>query len=169
MSLGPSYIGREVLRVQSGMARLRQRGRANSASCNRPWRDRDSSSSATCPKAQVRTLCPHAKTVLDSPSSAQQNQYNSHGMYGAMSPMYGTNAGPQAYFQGPQNATLGSSDQGKGKGKIKDADFEAAFAQVTESLVSPEVASFVDDELARGLSATTLDDSTAEPSLEFKQ
>ena len=82
--------------------------------------------------------------------------------------MYGMNAGPQAYFQGPQNDTLGSSDQGKGKGKIKDADFEAAFAQVTESLVSPEVVSSAEDELARGLSATTLEDTT-ESSFEFKQ
>src|SRR5882762_7419072 len=57
------------------------------------------------PRHMCVPFSPHAKTVVDT-SSAQQNQYNPQGMYGAMSPMYGMNAGPQAYFQGPQNDTL---------------------------------------------------------------
>ena len=49
--------------------------------------------------------------------------------------MYGMGMDSNLY-QGNYNTTV---DQTKGKGKYKDADFEAAFAQVTASLSSTQI------------------------------
>jgi peroxin-5 len=51
------------------------------------------------------------------------------GMYGNSMPMYGMSRGMFG-----MTPNLAISDQGKGKGKSREADFEAAFAQVTASL-----------------------------------
>jgi peroxin-5 len=53
------------------------------------------------------------------------------------SAMYGMNVTPTPY-QGNYNA-LAVTGQSKGKGKARDADFEAAFAQVVDSLSSVQV------------------------------
>ncbi len=54
----------------------------------------------------------------------------SMGMYGSSNPMYGMSGG-MAYGMYPNIAI---ADQGKGKGKSREADFEAAYAQVAASL-----------------------------------
>ncbi|KII92734.1 hypothetical protein PLICRDRAFT_103768 [Plicaturopsis crispa FD-325 SS-3] len=66
------------------------------------------------------------------PEFQQQQQRPSYmgssGMYGSSMAMYGMGAG-----QGILHMAPGFLAEGKGKGKMKDADFEAAFAQVAES------------------------------------
>ncbi|KAF9452729.1 TPR-like protein [Macrolepiota fuliginosa MF-IS2] len=71
------------------------------------------------------------QSISARPEFQQRNSYMSPmGMYGSSMPMYGMSGG---MFHG-MNATHTMADQGKGKGKSREADFEAAFAQIAASL-----------------------------------
>lgn len=92
----------------------------------------------------------------------------SPGLYGntgfATSSMY-ANGMPQTYFRGMEQPVI---EQGKGKGKMKEEDFEAAFAQAAASLQSaPLQSAHVEEvgELGEALAETSLDDGVTD----FKQ
>ena len=53
--------------------------------------------------------------------------------------MYGMNLTPSIYHMNPG----APPDQAKGKGKLKEADFEAAFAQATASFSQTGTSNFV--------------------------
>lgn len=92
----------------------------------------------------------------------------SMGMYGNSMPMYGMSSG-MAYGMYPNN--LATTDQGKGKGKSREADFEAAFAQVAASLQrqTPQIEE-VKDDLSEALEKTRLDDGNEfEVEADFKK
>lgn len=81
----------------------------------------------------------------------------SMGMYGNSMPMYGMSSG-MTYGMYPNVAI---TDQGKGKGR--EADFEAAFAQVAASLQgqTPQIEEIKDDlniALSEALEKAKLDD-----------
>jgi peroxin-5 len=89
--------------------------------------------------------------------------------------MYGMNMG-QNMFQGLPNVSV---DQDKGKGKSREADFEAAFAHYstslpptqTESSRIVEVDADVTEEITDAMKNTTLDstlENTNEIGAEFK-
>ncbi|VDB96489.1 unnamed protein product [Peniophora sp. CBMAI 1063] len=87
---------------------------------------------------------------------------SSFGMYGGMG-MGGMGMAPQ-YMQQPQFAPV----QDKGKGKLKESDFDAAFAQVTASL-QPQQQSRI-EEVTNELAETSLEDKTGlEGSGAFKE
>ncbi|KAG1808340.1 hypothetical protein EV424DRAFT_1574351 [Suillus variegatus] len=69
--------------------------------------------------------------AMQIPETQRQQFVGSHGMYGTSMGLYG-NMG-QPFFQG-FNATPLSADASKGKGKAREADYEAAFAQYAASL-----------------------------------
>ncbi|KAG1862864.1 hypothetical protein C8R48DRAFT_708697 [Suillus tomentosus] len=69
--------------------------------------------------------------AMQMPETQRQQFVGSHGMYGTSMGLYG-NMG-QPFFQG-FNATPLSADASKGKGKAREADYEAAFAQYAASL-----------------------------------
>ncbi|KAG2119923.1 uncharacterized protein F5147DRAFT_665963 [Suillus discolor] len=69
--------------------------------------------------------------AMQMPETQRQQFIGSHGMYGTPMGLYG-NMG-QPFFQG-FNATPLSADANKGKGKAREADYEAAFAQYAASL-----------------------------------
>lgn len=75
-------------------------------------------------------------------------------------------------FQGNQ----GAFDQGKGKGKLKEADFEAAFAQVSasfgpQSATTSRIEEVKDDvsNVEELMKNTTLDEAKTENQTDFKQ
>lgn len=70
-------------------------------------------------------------SAMQMPETQRQQFIGSHGMYGTPMGLYG-NMG-QPFFQG-FNATPLSVDASKGKGKAREADYEAAFAQYAASL-----------------------------------
>ncbi|KAG2742080.1 TPR-like protein [Suillus brevipes Sb2] len=70
-------------------------------------------------------------TQVQMPETQRQQFIGSHGMYGPPMGLFG-NMG-QPFFQG-FNATPLSADASKGKGKAREADYEAAFAQYAASL-----------------------------------
>ncbi|KAG2055883.1 TPR-like protein [Suillus hirtellus] len=70
-------------------------------------------------------------SAMQMPETQRQQFIGSHGMYGTPMGLYG-NMG-QPFFQG-FNATPLSADASKGKGKAREADYEAAFAQYAASL-----------------------------------
>ncbi|KAG1799722.1 uncharacterized protein HD556DRAFT_1454839 [Suillus plorans] len=70
-------------------------------------------------------------SAMQMPETQRQQFIGSHGMYGTSMGLYG-NMG-QPFFQG-FNATPLSADASKGKGKAREADYEAAFAQYAASL-----------------------------------
>lgn len=69
--------------------------------------------------------------AMQMPETQRQQFVGSHGMYGTSMGLYG-NMG-QPVFQG-FNAIPLSADASKGKGKAREADYEAAFAQYAASL-----------------------------------
>ncbi|KAG1865803.1 hypothetical protein DFJ58DRAFT_770330 [Suillus subalutaceus] len=73
----------------------------------------------------------HPVAQMQMPETQRQQFIGSHGMYGTPMGLYG-NMG-QPFFQG-FNATPPSADASKGKGKAREADYEAAFAQYAASL-----------------------------------
>ncbi|KAF9010567.1 hypothetical protein BDQ17DRAFT_1387794 [Cyathus striatus] len=89
------------------------------------------------------------------------NYVSSMGMYGGSMPMgmYGMN-NPMQYGTGTH---FGAVDQ-KGKGKSREADFEAAFAQVAASLTQRETTSRIEevkdvvDDVTEALKSSTLDE-----------
>ncbi|KAI0320927.1 hypothetical protein OF83DRAFT_1168929 [Amylostereum chailletii] len=102
---------------------------------------------------------PHQQQAMQSP--VLQNQMSPYGnssfMYGGM------NSFPQNYMQGLGSPPSLALD--KGKGKLKEADFDAAFAQIDASLQpaqaiahKPEVADEA-QELTDNLSSATLNDT----------
>lgn len=78
--------------------------------------------------------------------------------------MYGSGM-PQTYFRGMEQPSI---EQGKGKGKMKEEDFEAAFAQAAASIQSaPLQSAHVEevDELGEALAQASVDDGVTD----FKQ
>lgn len=73
----------------------------------------------------------HSIAQMQMPETQRQQFIGSHGMYGTPMGLYG-NVG-QPFFQGFNAAPL-SIDASKGKGKAREADYEAAFAQYAASL-----------------------------------
>ena len=82
--------------------------------------------------------------------------------FGMMANGFGLNAAPQAYLQG-----FDAHSDFKGKGKFKETDFDAAFAQAVSSITATsakiEIQSSGDvvDELEKDLNNARLDDATA--------
>lgn len=103
------------------------------------------------------------------------------GMYGAQSPfsMYQTGMMPNMYQAGMQGNYGAPLVQDKGKGKSREADFENAFARITESFAQKEEERSriveVDDslnEIEAALQDTHLKDATEdglESNPEFKR
>ena len=86
------------------------------------------------PNMLVSDLLPTLANGKDSMRIAvQQSPYASAGQFGNFSPMYRSSM-PQTYFQMESPSVV----QGKGKGKLQEADFEAAFAQVTAAFEKPQ-------------------------------
>jgi peroxin-5 len=73
----------------------------------------------------------HPVAQMQMPETQRQQFIGSHGMYGTPMGLYG-NVG-QPFFQGFNAAPL-SVDASKGKGKAREADYEAAFAQYAATL-----------------------------------
>ena len=81
--------------------------------------------------------------------------------------MYGGMGAMSPYMPGAVATPMAVQD--KGKGKIQDSDFQAAFDQAAASLKSahaPQESSRI-EEITNELEATQLDDATKEPS--FKE
>jgi peroxin-5 len=70
---------------------------------------------------------------------AAQRLIGSHGVYGSPIGSY-RNMGP-SFFQGFNVASPSLADMSKGKGKAREADFEAAFAQAAASLQNQQQSS----------------------------
>lgn len=94
----------------------------------------------------------------------------SQGLYGnmglGMSSMYANSMPPQNYFRGLEQPS--AVEQRKGKGKMKEEDFEAAFAQVVASMDNaPLQSARVDevDEVGEKLAESSLDEEASD----FKQ
>ncbi|KAG1746141.1 hypothetical protein EDB19DRAFT_1631836 [Suillus lakei] len=81
------------------------------------------------------TAMQHSVAQMQMPDTQRQQFIGSHGMYGSPMGLYG-NMG-QPFFQG-FNATPLSADASKGKGKAREADYEAVFAQYAASLQNPQ-------------------------------
>ncbi|KAG1731508.1 uncharacterized protein EDB91DRAFT_1058629 [Suillus paluster] len=77
-------------------------------------------------------------SIAQMPETQRQQFIGSHGMYGSPMGLYG-NMG-QSFFQG-YNATPLNVDASKGKGKAREADYEAAFAQAAASLQNQQESS----------------------------
>lgn len=97
--------------------------------------------------------------------AATQNSHLIGNGFGTMANRFGLNAAPQAYLQG-----FDAHADVKGKGKFKEAEFDAAFAQAASSIITTpariETQSSGDtvDELEKELNNTRLDDApTATP------
>ncbi|KIY74324.1 TPR-like protein [Cylindrobasidium torrendii FP15055 ss-10] len=97
----------------------------------------------------------HSSVSQPASSSSQFQQQPSMGMY-SQQPMYGSGMGMgMNMYQSASNGYMPAVEQDKGKGKIREADFEAAFAQaatmaeqssarieeVTESMASATISS----------------------------
>lgn len=77
------------------------------------------------------SVAQHPVAQMQMPETQRQQFIGSHGMYGTPMGLYG-NVG-QPFFQGFNAAPL-SVDASKGKGKAREADYEAAFAQYAATL-----------------------------------
>ncbi|KAG2037423.1 hypothetical protein BDR03DRAFT_919923 [Suillus americanus] len=77
------------------------------------------------------SIMQHSVAQMQMPETQRQQFIGSHGMYGTPMGLYGSMGQP--FFQG-FNATPLSADANKGKGKAREADYEAAFAQYAAPL-----------------------------------
>ncbi|KAH9040745.1 peroxisome targeting signal receptor [Lactarius pseudohatsudake] len=94
------------------------------------------------------------------PVNSTQNSHLIGNGFGTMGSRFGLNAAPQAYLQG-----FDAHADVKGKGKFKEIDFDAAFAQAASSITPAqiEIQSSGDavDELAKDLNNARLDEVPA--------
>ncbi|KAH9002058.1 peroxisome targeting signal receptor [Lactarius hatsudake] len=94
------------------------------------------------------------------PVNSTQNPHLIGNGFGTMGSRFGLNAAPQAYLQG-----FDAHADVKGKGKFKETDFDAAFAQAASSITAAqiEIQSSGDavDELEKDLNNARLDDVPA--------
>ncbi|KAG2150967.1 hypothetical protein DEU56DRAFT_779407 [Suillus clintonianus] len=114
----------------------------------------------------------HSVALIQMPETQRQQFIGSHGMYGSPMGLYG-NMG-QPFFQG-FNVTPLSADASKGKGKAREADYEAAFAQYAASLQNQQESTSriveLDDNAAtleQAMANVKLGDSELKTNEEFK-
>ncbi|KAG2153738.1 uncharacterized protein EDB93DRAFT_1134514 [Suillus bovinus] len=109
--------------------------------------------------------------AMQMPETQRQQFIGSHGVYGTPMGFYGN--GGQPFFQG-FNPTSLSADASKGKGKAREADYEAAFLQYAASLQNQESTSRIvelDDNTAsleQAMENVKLEDSKPKTNGDFK-
>ncbi|KAI0266835.1 peroxisome targeting signal receptor [Gloeopeniophorella convolvens] len=177
---GPSFSPAQMAPMQDLMARqlpLTVANRGMSSNLNNAWADVQRTQSAPALPHNAMSQAgwanefspaafAHGPPVQQSatPTNTTQAQYMSGSAFGTMANRYGGfNGMPQNYLQSfdGQAPVLDI----KGKGKFKETDFDAAFAQVASSFeTTPAQAEALADpvvELEKDLGKTSLDDAPA--------